>query len=133
VSNTKFDIAKTVQYWFEGAEYDLGVADALYQARKYPYALFMGHLALEKILKALFVQTTHNHAPHTHSLVLLASKQKVEIPTRMVKQLARFMEFYFEARYPENQKKFYKKCTASFTSEKLTEVKEVFAWLRKKL
>jgi len=133
MSNTKFDITKTVQYWLEGAEYDLDVAEALFQTKKYPYALFMGHLALEKILKALFVQTTHNHAPHTHSLVFLASKQKHKIPKRILRQLAGFMEFYFEARYPEDQKKFYRKCTSRFTSAKLTEVKEVFLWLRKKL
>ncbi len=38
----EFDIEKTVQYWLEGAEYDMGVADAMYQTAKYPYALFMG-------------------------------------------------------------------------------------------
>lgn len=29
----KFDIKKTVQYWLEGAEYDLGVADAMFEKR----------------------------------------------------------------------------------------------------
>lgn len=48
----KFDIEKTVRYWFEGAEYDMGVAKAMFKTKKYPYALFMGHLALEKLLKA---------------------------------------------------------------------------------
>jgi HEPN domain-containing protein len=51
-----FDVKKTVSYWVEGAEYDLGVANAMFKARKYPYALFMGHLALEKLLKALVVK-----------------------------------------------------------------------------
>ena len=42
----QFDIEKTVRYWFESAEYDMSVVDALYQTGKYPYALFIGHLAL---------------------------------------------------------------------------------------
>jgi len=46
-----FEVKKTVSYWVEAAEYDLGVANAMLKARKYPYALFMGHLALEKLLK----------------------------------------------------------------------------------
>ena len=46
-----FDVEKTVQYWLEGAEYDMDVADVMYQTGKYPYALFVGHLALEKLLK----------------------------------------------------------------------------------
>jgi len=46
-----FEVRKTVSYWVEGAEYDLGVANAMLKARKYRYALFLGHLALEKLLK----------------------------------------------------------------------------------
>lgn len=51
-----FDINKTVKYWMDGAVYDLSVSEALYEKGKYPYALFMGHLAVEKLLKALVVK-----------------------------------------------------------------------------
>jgi len=47
---TVFDIDKTISYWFRGAKYDLGVANAMFKTQKYPYALFMGHLAIEKLL-----------------------------------------------------------------------------------
>ena len=99
----KFEAKKTVQYWLEGADYDLSVATAMFEKGKYPYALFMGHLALEKLLKALVARTTGNHAPYTHSLPLLAAKAGIKIPQRTVKALARFMEFQFEARYPNDQ------------------------------
>lgn len=128
-----FDIEKTVVYWFEGAEYDLSVADAMFQTGKYPYALFMGHLALEKILKALVVKEKREHAPYTHSLPLLASKLVTKIPEEIEKKLVRFMEFYFETRYPEERKEFYKKCTRNFTELHLNEIKEVFKWLKEKL
>ena len=49
----EFDINKTVSYWFNGAKYDLSVANAMLKSKKYPYALFMGHLALEKLLKGI--------------------------------------------------------------------------------
>ena len=32
-----FDLEKTIQYWHEGAKYDLGVADAMFKSKKYPY------------------------------------------------------------------------------------------------
>jgi HEPN domain-containing protein len=48
-----FDTKKTVSYWLESAKYDLGVANAMLKSKKYPYALFMGHLSLEKLLKGL--------------------------------------------------------------------------------
>ena len=129
----EFDVDKTVQYWSEGAEYDMGVADAMYQTGKYPYALFMGHLSLEKLLKALVVKTTREHAPHTHSLTHLAEKISFQVPDETIKKLAGFMEYYSEDRYPEEQMKFYQKCTKDFTKEKTQEIKEVFSWLKKRL
>lgn len=59
----------------------------------------MGHLALEKFLKALVVKNTRKHAPYTHSLESLAKKAKIDIPEQMQIKLRDFMEFHLEARY----------------------------------
>jgi HEPN domain-containing protein len=80
---TAFDIDKTISYWFQGAKYDLGVANAMFKTQKYPYALFMGHLAIEKLLKALVVKYTKKHAPFSHSLPYLAEKSGIKIPPSM--------------------------------------------------
>jgi HEPN domain-containing protein len=128
-----FDVEKTISYWLDGAKYDLGVANAMFKSKKYPYALFMGHLSLEKLLKALVVRHTKNHAPFSHSLPLLADKSRVRIPEGILIKLREFMEFHFEARYPDANKAFYKKCTKVYTVKKLKEIKEVFTWVREKL
>jgi len=128
-----FDVGKTINYWRESAHYDLETADSLFQSKKYPYALFFGHLALEKLLKALVVKANHEHAPFTHSLTLLASKASIEFPDSILEQLAIFMEFHIEARYPDDKKRFYKKCTENFTSRNLSNIKKVFQWLTRKL
>jgi HEPN domain-containing protein len=124
---------KTVAYWSESAEYDLDTAESLFKAGKYPYALFFGHLALEKILKALVVKETSQHAPFTHSLPLLASKLSLKIPDPIQEELARFMEFYFEARYPEEQKEFYRKCDRNFCEQNLKAIKGVYKWFKLRL
>ncbi len=129
----KFNIDKTVKYWIDGAEYDIGVADALFQTAKYPYALFMGHLALEKLLKAIWVKNKKIHAPITHSLPFLAEGCGISVPGNATIKLREFMEFYFETRYPEEQKVFYVKCTRDYAIKKLAEVKDVFEWLKKQL
>jgi HEPN domain-containing protein len=129
----KFDINKTVSYWFNGAKYDLSVANAMSKSKKYPYALFMGHLALEKLLKALVVKYTKAHAPLSHSLPYLAERSGVEIPEEILIKLREFMEFHFEARYPDETKAFYKKCTSTYTARKLREMKEVIKWIKSKL
>ena len=128
-----FDIERTVSYWLEGAQYDLGVANAMLKSKKYPYALFMGHLSLEKLLKAFVVKHTKAHAPFSHSLPYLAEKSGIKIPERILIKLREFMEFHFEARYPDANKAFYKKCTKPYTAKKLKEIKEVFTWVRGKL
>jgi HEPN domain-containing protein len=128
-----FETEKTVKYWLESGEYDLTVAQSLYEKRKYPYSLFFGHLALEKLLKAVYVKSKKQHAPFTHSLPLLAEKSGINIPKEILIKLREFMEFYFEARYPDEQKSFYKKCTRKYTTQKLKGIEEVFKWLREQL
>ena len=49
------NVRKAIEYWTRSAEYDLEVADSLFENKKYHYALFFGHLAIEKILKGIFV------------------------------------------------------------------------------
>jgi HEPN domain-containing protein len=128
-----FDIKKTVSYWLEGAKYDWGVANAMLKSKKYPYALFMGHLSLEKLLKASVVKHTKAHAPFSHSLPYLAERSGVKIPEKILVKLREFMEFHFEARYPDANKAFYQKCTKAYTCKKLKEIKEVFLWVKAKL
>jgi len=103
------------------------------KTKKYPHTLFMGHLALEKLLKALVVKATKAHAPMTHSLPFLAEKSRINIPVTIMVKLREFMEFHFEARYPSEQKAFYNKCTKAYTTAKFREMKKVFQWLEKKL
>lgn len=128
-----FDIDKTIKYWLEGAKYDMGVARAMFKSKKYPYALFMGHLAIEKLLKSLVVNNTKKHAPYTHSLEHLAGKTRIDIPDNIHIMLREFMDFHFEARYPVEHKDFYKKCTYTYTKDKLKEIREVFKWLKNQL
>jgi len=128
-----FAVKKTVSYWVEGAEYDLGVANAMLKTRKYPYALFMGHLALEKLLKALVVKRTKAHAPFSHSLLYLFEKSGVKMPDAMKIRLSEFIEFHLEARYPDASRAFYKKCTKGYTEARFKEIKEAFKWIKSKL
>lgn len=128
-----FDIEKTIQYWRESASYDLETGKSLIESKRYPYALFFGHLAIEKLLKALVVKVTKEHAPCTHSLMHLASKLALKIPESVSDKLAEFMEFHIEARYPDEKMNFYEKCTEEFTRQKFNEIEEVYQWLNQRL
>lgn len=125
------DITKTIDYWVDGADYDIDTAENLLEAGKFPYALFFGHLAVEKLLKALVVKETLRHAPYTHSLTLLAKKSGVELSDELMDKLAEITEFSIIARYP-NEQDFYKAFTREFTESKFKEINEVFQWFREK-
>ena len=127
-----FDLEKTIRYWTDCAAYDLETGKRLLEVERFPYALFLGHLAIEKILKAIVVKSTGEHAPHTHSLTFLISKSKIDMPEPIIDQLAEYMEFHLEARYPDEKKDFYKKCTEEFARKKLAEMEEVYKWLIQK-
>jgi HEPN domain-containing protein len=128
-----FDLNKTIKYWLDGAQYDLETARSLLQTKRFPYALFFAHLALEKVLKALVVKNTQEHAPYTHSLPFLASKLGIEIPEQTLDRFAEYMEFHLEARYPDEKKDFYKKCTEEFSVGKFKEMEEIYQWLIQQL
>jgi len=128
-----FEVDKTVNYWTESAEYDLETGKNLLESKKFPYALFFAHLAIEKVLKAIVVKSTGEHAPYTHSLVMLAKTASIEIDDKVLDQLAEYMEFHIEARYPDERKDFYKKCSEEFTAHKLDEMNKVYKWLKKRL
>lgn len=125
------DIAKTVTYWLESSEYDLDTGATLLRSKKFPYALFFGHLAIEKLLKALVVKHSGEHAPFSHSLGMLAARTGIEFSEERMDQLAEFMEFHTEARYPDAKMEFYQKCTKDFAQLKYREIKKVYKWLRK--
>jgi HEPN domain-containing protein len=128
-----FEIDKTINYWLDGAAYDLETGRSLLESKRFPYALFFGHLSLEKVLKALVVKATRQHAPYTHSLTLLASKTNLEIPESVLDQLAEFTEFHLESRYPDDKREFYEKCTEVFAHRKFKEMEDVYRWLIQKL
>ncbi len=90
-------------------------------------------MALEKTLEAIVVKDTQEHAPFTHSLTSLASKTNLEIPETILDQLAEYTEFHLEARYPEEKRDFYGKCTEEFARQEFAEMEGVYKWLISKL
>jgi HEPN domain-containing protein len=46
------NIEEQINYWIKTAEYDLPVAEHLYESGYYIWCLFIGHLVLEKNIKS---------------------------------------------------------------------------------
>ena len=62
------DRKEIVEFWVTEANEAQAVAQHLFEKKDYSYSLFFGHLAIEKFLKALFVQRTkEEEIPRSHN------------------------------------------------------------------
>jgi len=121
------------KHWLELSDYDMKTAEFMFSSKRYPYCLFMCHLAIEKILKAVLVKKIKEHAPYTHNLVDLAKKIEINFSEKQKHLLSDLVEFNIEARYPEWKKNFYKKTNKKYTENYLKETKIFQKWLKKYL
>jgi HEPN domain-containing protein len=122
-----------IQFWSHASELDIDAAQQLLDSEKFPHALFFGHLALEKMLKALYVKIVEDYPPKTHNLLMLIKKLEFELPPGTEKHLVVINSFNMEARYPDEKFEFYKRCTAHFTNEYFKIIQEILEWLKQKL
>jgi HEPN domain-containing protein len=121
---------KTIDYWMEESTEALKVAEHLFEKQDYSYSLFFGHLAVEKILKAIYVQKKGGHAPQIHNLVRLAEQAGLVLNTEQKDSLNIITAFNLESRYPDEKRSFRIKCTEQFTSKELNKIRESLHWLR---
>ena len=63
-----------ISYWIESANRDYQTMLNLYQSKDYHWSLFIGHLVIEKLIKATYVKNINENPPRTHDLVRLAEK-----------------------------------------------------------
>ncbi len=126
-------IEEHIQYWISTAEFDLPVAESMFEKGHYVWCLFIGHLVLEKIIKAHYVKDTGQTPPKIHDLVKLANKTKLQLTDEQLLFLDEVLDFMIEARYPEYKQKLFKTFTKKYTKEKITQIKEMYLWLRSQL
>ena len=120
-----------IKHWLESAEHDLDTSNTLFEAGKYDWALFLGHLVLEKALKAIYVQNNENKIPpKLHNLVRLAEVSSVQLEKEKKIIFDKINDFNIEVRYPEYKNEFYKICTKEFAEEKILQIKELYQWLK---
>jgi len=123
---TQGDLA---QYWIETAEHDFISMQHNFASGDYVWALFIGHLVIEKLLKACCVGARGMDIPRSHNLVYLAEIAKIETDERQKKCLASLTRFNVLTRYPDWQGRFYQAASREYTQEHVEIVKELRAWL----
>ncbi|SDF16021.1 HEPN domain-containing protein [Dyadobacter soli] len=127
-----FDENKTYQHWIETSDRDFETMEHLYKSADYHWSLFIGHIVLEKLLKACVVKSTLAHAPFTHDLVRLAKSTDLEFSDEQLDWMDTITTFNINTRYDSYRQSFYLKCTPDFTSNWITKIKQLRSWIKEK-
>ena len=124
-----------MNYWLDSAEEDYKVMKLLYDNKKNNWCLFLGHLVIEKLLKALYAKNNKEtpYAPKTHDLLYLSEKMQLKLSKEQKIALDTITKFNIEARYDDYKESFRKSCTDEYVSKQIENIKEVREWIKKLL
>lgn len=101
----------------------------LFTSKDYVWCLFLGHLVIEKLIKAVAVNNGLLVVPKIHDLNKLAKSAGLEVDGELADLLDVITAFNIEARYPDYKKEFYKKADIDFTLYYKTKITELRIWL----
>lgn len=91
--------------------------------------MFLGHLVIEKLLKAVYVKNVSVDVPYIHNLLRIAEDIKLGLTEKQKDFLAEVTTFNIKARYPDYKGRFYKKASKRFAERYIGEIKEFKRWL----
>lgn len=127
------DIEKIMNHWRETSNYDFKTMNELFTSRSYSWALFVGHISVEKLLKALYVKLHGKHAPTIHNLYRLAELCKIDLTDEFSDWLDTITSFNINARYDDYKREFYNLCTREYTESWIVRIKELRKWIEQML
>lgn len=99
---------KLIKYWIEGSDDDFETMIAMFDSTKYSWSLFIGHLMIEKLLKAYYVKTKSDYPPFIHNLFRLAEMADLNVTNYQKEQLITITAFNINTRYDDYKMSFKK-------------------------
>ncbi len=92
-------LGETICRWVRQAEHDLENAKKNLDIEAYDVCLILCQQAVEKILKALYIQEREEEPPRTHSLRKLI--ELTDMPDDALKLVSELDSYYLVLRYPD--------------------------------
>jgi HEPN domain-containing protein len=126
------DRNKIAEFWISSSEKDWLTMNNLVASKDYSWALFVGHLVIEKLIKAYFVKTVGEHPLFIHDLLRLAEKTNLELTKEQSDWFEVITRFNLKARYEDYKVNFRLVCTPDFTAEWVDKIGVLRIWLKGK-
>jgi HEPN domain-containing protein len=124
---------KEAANWLSSAEYDLETAGNMLDSGRYIYTVFMCHLAIEKLTKAVIVEMTGKEPPRSHDLQYLLGLSGLEPDSSSQEFVAELSNLSVATRYPVD----FERALSDFSKERAEGVfrrtKETFGWIKQQI
>lgn len=130
MSQEQFDKQNIIDHWISASDEDYDTMITLFEAQRYSWALFLGHLVIEKLLKAFFVKIKEDYPPITHNLLKLANDAEIELSEELKVNLTTITAFNLNTRYDDYKRSFTKKCNPEFTNKWINIIKDLRLWIK---
>lgn len=127
------DVEKIKNHWIETSNDDFKTMNELFESKSYNWTLFIGHISVEKLLKALYVKLHKKHAPAIHNLYRLAELCEIKLTDEYSDCLDTITSFNINARYDDYKREFYNLCTREYTESWVVKIKELRKWIEQML
>lgn len=132
-NESNIDVEKIINHWIETSDQDFNTMLDLYNSKSFGWSLFIGHISIEKLFKALYVRRLKKHAPFTHNLYRLGELMDLEMSDEYADWLDEITSFNLNARYDDYKKEFYKLCTPEYTLNWIEKIKIIRKWIKEML
>jgi len=97
---------------------------------RYVYVVFMCHIAIEKLLKAIVAEVTDKTPQKTHNLLYLIKLANLSIPQELFDFIAKINNSSVVTRYPEDFKMLITSYPEEIVREYHENTEKVLKWLR---
>src|ERR1017187_2638032 len=125
-------IQEHIEFLINQADEDLGVTEAIQAAGYYGQALFWGHLVLEKMCKALYLQNNNRmDYPYIHNLLVLLNKSNVDINEEQIAFYSDMNSFQAKGRYADTLHEIEATVTKEVCEKYIDKLKTEMIWLKK--
>jgi HEPN domain-containing protein len=125
-----FNKEQVVKYWIESADKDYKTMLDLLQTKNNSWALFIGHLVIEKLLKSLYINKKDEYPPLIHDLRRICEKAEIELDDTQKVILDTISRFNINARYDDYKQSFYLLCNDGFTVEWIEKIENCRLWIK---
>ena len=123
------DNEKYRDYWLQTAQADFETMHIMLANKQYHWTLFIGHLLIEKTLKAIYVMQNDEPLPKIHDLSRLAELSGIKMNEEIKEKLDMITTFNISARYPDYKNRFYQTCNKEYTGQQVKIIEELYKWL----